>query len=62
MKERGKNKTSFKRTSDAPSLHRVQRSIDTLFELHKGNKRKGDVKWESGREGRSGSELEEREQ
>ena len=37
VKEQRKNKASFKGTSDAPSLARVERSIDTLCELHKGN-------------------------
>ena len=40
----------------------LRAEIHTLFEKHKGNGRKGDVKSERGREWRSGYELEEKEQ
>ena len=44
LKRRERTRLVLKGTSDAHSLHRVQRSIDTLFELHKEKRRKGDVK------------------
>ena len=37
MKEKRKTRLVLKGTSDAPSLAHVERSIDTLYELHKGN-------------------------
>ena len=60
-KRRERRRLLLKGTFYAPSLP-PRAKIHTLFEQHKRNGRKGDVKSERGREWRSGYELKEREQ